>query len=164
MQLADVQVAVFGGGSFGTAIGCALARQKPDLSVMLLLRDPQVLPATRDLHSLAGQLPNVANGLCACLPPPGPMLVVAAWQFSYRRPAQPCRPSVCTAQCACVPSFPQQGRCCMAARVYCAAPCDSHLRASQHSDMHGRLCPGGTEALVHLVVIGVLSSCRSAPT
>ncbi len=35
---------VFGGGSFGTAIGCALARQKPDLTVTLLLRDPQVSP------------------------------------------------------------------------------------------------------------------------
>lgn len=56
MQLADVQVAVFGGGSFGTAIGCALARQKPDLTVTLLLRDPQVPPATGHLHSVTGHL------------------------------------------------------------------------------------------------------------
>lgn len=56
MQLADVQVAVFGGGSFGTAIGCALARQKPDLNVTLLLRDPQVAPSYSHLHCLAGHM------------------------------------------------------------------------------------------------------------
>jgi pimeloyl-ACP methyl ester carboxylesterase len=44
------QVAVFGGGSFGTAIGCALARQKPDLVVTLLLRDPRVCADINTLH------------------------------------------------------------------------------------------------------------------
>ena len=53
MQLADMQVAVFGGGSFGTAIGCALARQKPDLTVTLLLRDPQVSFSYSLLHCVA---------------------------------------------------------------------------------------------------------------
>jgi len=41
---------VFGGGSFGTAIGCALARQKPDLVVTLLLRDPRVCADINTLH------------------------------------------------------------------------------------------------------------------
>lgn len=34
------KIVVFGGGSFGTAMGSALARQKPDLEVVLLVRDP----------------------------------------------------------------------------------------------------------------------------
>lgn len=33
------KVVVFGGGSFGTAMGVALAKQKPSLEVVLLLRD-----------------------------------------------------------------------------------------------------------------------------
>ena len=36
------KVVVFGGGSFGTAMGVALARQKASLQVTLLLRDPYV--------------------------------------------------------------------------------------------------------------------------
>ena len=36
------KVVVFGGGSFGTAMGVALARQKAGLQVTLLLRDPYV--------------------------------------------------------------------------------------------------------------------------
>lgn len=34
------KVVVFGGGSFGTAMGAILARRKPELEVVLLLRDP----------------------------------------------------------------------------------------------------------------------------
>lgn len=37
-----LQVVVFGGGSFGTAMATALARQKRDLDVVMLLRDPYV--------------------------------------------------------------------------------------------------------------------------
>lgn len=33
------QVAVFGGGSFGTAMAACLANQKKDMDVILLLRD-----------------------------------------------------------------------------------------------------------------------------
>lgn len=36
------KVVVFGGGSFGTAMGTALARQRGDLQVTLLLRDPYI--------------------------------------------------------------------------------------------------------------------------
>ena len=36
------KVVVFGGGSFGTAMGTALARQRGDLEVTLLLRDPYI--------------------------------------------------------------------------------------------------------------------------
>ncbi|MEW5308912.1 MAG: hypothetical protein WDW38_000832 [Sanguina aurantia] len=34
------KVVVFGGGSFGTAMGASLAAQRPDMEVVLLLRDP----------------------------------------------------------------------------------------------------------------------------
>ena len=37
-----LQVVVFGGGSFGTAMATALARQKRSLDVVMLLRDPYV--------------------------------------------------------------------------------------------------------------------------
>lgn len=44
------KVVVFGGGSFGTAVGAALARQKADLDVTLLLRDPYVCQDINMLH------------------------------------------------------------------------------------------------------------------
>lgn len=47
---ATTKVVVFGGGSFGTAVGAALARQKPDLDVTLLLRDSQVCRNINSLH------------------------------------------------------------------------------------------------------------------
>ena len=56
---------VFGGGSFGTAIGCALARQKPDLTVTLLLRDPQVSP-----RESLGAIPYLCS---LCTRPPLPL-------------------------------------------------------------------------------------------
>lgn len=53
-ELADgrlcMQVVVFGGGSFGTAIACALARQKGQLNVTLLLRDPYVCKDINERH------------------------------------------------------------------------------------------------------------------
>ena len=58
---------MFGGGSFGTAIGCALARQKPDLAVMLLLRDPQVPPAPATSTALQAM---VFIAQTACVPFP----------------------------------------------------------------------------------------------
>ncbi|GAB4817175.1 hypothetical protein N2152v2_004221 [Parachlorella kessleri] len=44
------KVVVFGGGSFGTAMGVALARQKPQLQVTLLLRDPYLCKDINQLH------------------------------------------------------------------------------------------------------------------
>ena len=46
----DVKVVVFGGGSFGTAMACALARQKGQLNVTLLLRDPYVCKDINERH------------------------------------------------------------------------------------------------------------------
>lgn len=44
------KVVVFGGGSFGTAIAAALARQKPDLVVSMWLRDEAVCAAINEQH------------------------------------------------------------------------------------------------------------------
>lgn len=49
IEAAD-KIVVFGGGSFGTAMGCALARKKADLDVVLLLRDPYVCKDINTLH------------------------------------------------------------------------------------------------------------------
>jgi glycerol-3-phosphate dehydrogenase (NAD+) len=45
-----LQVVVFGGGSFGTAMACALASQKSQLKVTLLLRDPYVCKGINERH------------------------------------------------------------------------------------------------------------------
>lgn len=45
-----LKVVVFGGGSFGTAMACALARQKGQLNVTLLLRDPYVCKDINERH------------------------------------------------------------------------------------------------------------------
>ncbi len=50
------KVVVFGGGSFGTAMGCALARKKPGLDVVLLLRDPQLCEEINTQHCNAKYL------------------------------------------------------------------------------------------------------------
>lgn len=47
---ATQKVVIFGGGSFGTAVGSALARQKADLNVTMLLRDPYVCQDINTLH------------------------------------------------------------------------------------------------------------------
>lgn len=50
LSLHALQVVVFGGGSFGTAMACALARQKSELNVTLLLRDPYVCKGINEQH------------------------------------------------------------------------------------------------------------------
>ncbi|KAL4423723.1 hypothetical protein ABPG75_001024 [Micractinium tetrahymenae] len=44
------KVVVFGGGSFGTAMGVALARQRKNIQVTLLLRDPYLCRDINELH------------------------------------------------------------------------------------------------------------------
>ena len=44
------KVVVFGGGSFGTAMAVSLARQKRDLNVMMLLRDPYICKEINKSH------------------------------------------------------------------------------------------------------------------
>lgn len=44
------KVVVFGGGSFGTAMACSLARQKKDLNVTMLLRDPYICKSINTAH------------------------------------------------------------------------------------------------------------------
>lgn len=52
------KVVVFGGGSFGTAMAAALARQKPALDVVLLLRDPSLVADINASHVNARYLPG----------------------------------------------------------------------------------------------------------
>lgn len=51
------KVVVFGGGSFGTAMGVALARQRSTLSVALLLRDAYVCRDINNTHTNTRYLP-----------------------------------------------------------------------------------------------------------
>lgn len=44
------KVVVFGGGSFGTAMGVALARSRPEIQVVLLLRDAYLCRDINELH------------------------------------------------------------------------------------------------------------------
>lgn len=44
------KVVVFGGGSFGTAMGVSLARQHPNTKIVLLLRDPVLCRDINELH------------------------------------------------------------------------------------------------------------------
>lgn len=50
------KVVVFGGGSFGTAMAAVLARQKADLQVVLLLRDPYICHSINHEHHNARYL------------------------------------------------------------------------------------------------------------
>jgi glycerol-3-phosphate dehydrogenase (NAD+) len=52
------KVAVFGGGSFGTAMAVALARQKPTLDVVMLLRDARVCRDINERHVNERYLPG----------------------------------------------------------------------------------------------------------
>ncbi|KAI8105543.1 hypothetical protein M9434_000128 [Picochlorum sp. BPE23] len=52
------KVVVFGGGSFGTAIGVALARQHPQMKIVLLLRDPYLCKDINDSHYNSRYLPD----------------------------------------------------------------------------------------------------------
>ncbi|KAL0026194.1 hypothetical protein WJX77_001162 [Trebouxia sp. C0004] len=53
------KVVVFGGGSFGTAMGVALARQKSTLNVSLLLRDAYICRDINSLHTNTRYLPDL---------------------------------------------------------------------------------------------------------
>ena len=55
---ATSKAAVFGGGSFGTAMAVALARQKADLDVCMLLRDPALCADINSKHENARYLPG----------------------------------------------------------------------------------------------------------
>ncbi len=44
------KVVVFGGGSFGTAMACSLARERPNVEVVLLVRDPYLCRDINTLH------------------------------------------------------------------------------------------------------------------
>ena len=61
------KVVVFGGGSFGTAVGTAIARQKADLAVSLLLRDPYICKAINETHRNTRYL-AVRTNSHGCLP------------------------------------------------------------------------------------------------
>jgi len=52
------KVAVFGGGSFGTAMGCVLARNNPEMEVVLLMRNPGTVQSINDKHINDRYLPN----------------------------------------------------------------------------------------------------------
>lgn len=52
------KIVVFGGGSFGTAMGCALAKLHPRLEVVLLLRDPYLCKDINDKHYNTRYLPE----------------------------------------------------------------------------------------------------------
>ena len=53
-----LQVAVFGGGSFATAMGAALARQKDDLQVHMLLRAEEQCENINQNHENSRYLPG----------------------------------------------------------------------------------------------------------
>ena len=55
---------VFGGGSFGTAMATALARQKQSLEVVMLMRDPYVCRDINHTHINARYLQVMAWVLC----------------------------------------------------------------------------------------------------
>ncbi|WIA37003.1 hypothetical protein OEZ86_008240 [Tetradesmus obliquus] len=57
IEAAD-KVVVFGGGSFGTAMGSSLALKKPQLDVVLLLRDPYLCKDINSSHCNTKYLPG----------------------------------------------------------------------------------------------------------
>ena len=57
------KVVVFGGGSFGTAMGVALARQRTTLNVALLLRDAYVCRDINSTHTNTRYLPASVSSL-----------------------------------------------------------------------------------------------------
>ena len=68
------KIVVFGGGSFGTAMGCSLARKRPELDVVLLLRDPRLATDITERHCNSKYLPVRAMRTRGChdaLAPPG---------------------------------------------------------------------------------------------
>jgi hypothetical protein len=64
IEAAD-KVVVFGGGSFGTAMGTSLAHKKADLDVVLLLRDPYLCHDINSKHINSKYLAVRHTGPCA---------------------------------------------------------------------------------------------------
>lgn len=52
------KVVIFGGGSFGTAMGVAIARQHPNVKIVLLLRDPYLCRDINQKHRNTRYLPD----------------------------------------------------------------------------------------------------------
>ncbi len=77
------KVVVFGGGSFGTAVGSAIARQKADLAVSLLLRDPYICKAINETHRNTRYL---AVSCYAC----APLISMIACVHRYNYHLDPC--------------------------------------------------------------------------
>jgi glycerol-3-phosphate dehydrogenase (NAD+) len=59
---AATKVVVFGGGSFGTAMGCSLARKRRELDVVLLLRDGKLAADINEHHCNTKYLPVRGRG------------------------------------------------------------------------------------------------------
>lgn len=51
------KIVVFGGGSFGTAMGTSLARKRAELDVVLLLRDERLAADINERHCNSKYLP-----------------------------------------------------------------------------------------------------------
>ena len=58
-DIAPLQVAVIGGGSFATAMGAALARRNPQIDVHMLMRGEQRCQDFNDLHENQKYLPGL---------------------------------------------------------------------------------------------------------
>lgn len=58
-DIAPLQVAVIGGGSFATAMGAALARRNPQIDVHMLMRGEQRCRDFNDLHENQKYLPGL---------------------------------------------------------------------------------------------------------
>lgn len=115
------KVVVFGGGSFGTAVAAALARQKTDLVVSLWLRDNDVCTMINEQHRNPRYLP-VRMHMCAtcCQPMPRTPCCLPMWLLppTSRQPSR-ARSMQCT-PCPCNTAE----RFCRASR--CGASRDTH--------------------------------------
>ena len=78
------KVVVFGGGSFGTAMGVALARQKSTLGVSLLLRDAYICRDINSLHTNTRYLPVSHNRVCIITNAQW-LCISAGWQLGQKR-------------------------------------------------------------------------------
>jgi len=67
-------VVVFGGGSFGTAMGTSLAHKKADLDVVLLLRDPYLCHDINSKH---------INSKYLAVSPGAEAVLYCCWFFVY---------------------------------------------------------------------------------
>ena len=83
---------MFGGGSFGTAMATALARQKQSLEVVMLMRDPYVCRDINHTHINARYLQVTACVLCE-VQGPGEHAEQRKWQAGLlrgRKQMKPC--------------------------------------------------------------------------